>query len=398
MSNKIIPNDDIFKFHENGKISIIAQSPIRNNDDLSIAYTPGVGRVSMEIHNNPSKVWDYTIRNNSVAVISDGTAVLGLGDIGPEAAMPVMEGKALLFKQFGHIDAWPICLDTKDTELIIQTVKLLAPSFGGINLEDISAPRCFIIEDRLKNEMDIPVMHDDQHGTAVVVLAALINACKITNKPINKSKIVILGAGAASSACAKILIESGAEQIILLDRQGILHKQRSFEDNPMKHWLAQHTNPSNLSGSLDDALRNADIFLGMSGPNLITRDQILTMSPNPIIFALSNPDPEILPSEIDDIASIIATGRSDFPNQVNNALCFPGIFRGALNVRATIINEEMKLAAAQAIASYIPDHSLNKNYIIPNIFELGVAEAVAEATMKAATSSGVARVSPINTK
>jgi malate dehydrogenase (oxaloacetate-decarboxylating) len=312
--------------------------------------------------------------------------------------MPVMEGKALLFKQFGHIDAWPICLDTKDTELIIQTVKLLAPSFGGINLEDISAPRCFIIEDRLKNEMDIPVMHDDQHGTAVVVLAALINACKITNKPINKSKIVILGAGAASSACAKILIESGAEQIILLDRQGILHKQRSFEDNPMKHWLAQHTNPSNLSGSLDDALRNADIFLGMSGPNLITRDQILTMSPNPIIFALSNPDPEILPSEIDDIASIIATGRSDFPNQVNNALCFPGIFRGALNVRATIINEEMKLAAAQAIASYIPDHSLNKNYIIPNIFELGVAEAVAEATMKAATSSGVARVSPINTK
>ena len=396
MNNKFISNDDLFKFHENGKIAITSQSTISNNSDLSIAYTPGVGRVSMEIYNNPNKVWDYTIRNNSVAVVSDGSAVLGLGDIGPEAAMPVMEGKALLFKQFGHIDAWPICIDTKDTEKIIETVKLLAPTFGGINLEDISAPRCFIIEDRLRNEMDIPVFHDDQHGTAVVVLAALINACKINNKPLNECKIVILGAGAAGAACAKILMESGAKQIIILDRQGIINTERNFIDNPMKKWLSENTNPLNIQGSIDQALIDADIFLGMSGPNLITRDQILTMSANPIVFALSNPDPEILPEEINDIVSIIATGRSDFPNQVNNALCFPGIFRGALDVRATTINEEMKLAAAKSIASSISGSSLNKNCIVPNIFDSGVAESVAKATMHAAIISGVARVTPIS--
>ena len=384
--------DEVFRVHRGGKIEVRAKVDVRNRNDLSLVYTPGVGRVSMAVHNDPDSVWSSTIRGNSVAVVSDGTAVLGLGDIGPEAAMPVMEGKAMLFKQFAGIDAWPICLATKDPDRIVETVLNLAPTFGGINLEDISAPRCFAIEERLREELPIPVMHDDQHGTAVVVLAGLLNALRVVGKRIEDIKGVVLGAGAGGAACARIMLAAGARNIVVLDRQGILTRRREYPDNPMKRWLADQTNPDNLEGGLNEAIAGADFFLGLSGPGLVSRDQLGRMAANSIVFALSNPDPEISPDEAQGLVGVMATGRSDFPNQVNNALCFPGVFRGALDVRASAINEEMKLAAAHAIASIVSDKERCEEYIIPSIFNAAVAPAVARAASDAAVRTGVARL------
>jgi malate dehydrogenase (oxaloacetate-decarboxylating) len=329
-----------------------------------------------------------------VAVISDGTAVLGLGNIGPAAAMPVMEGKAVLFKQFANVDAFPICLDTQDTEEIIRTVKQIAPAFGGINLEDISSPRCFEIEERLKKELDIPVFHDDQHGTAVVMYAGLLNALRLTGRRLDNIRVVVSGVGAAGIACSKLLLSAGVKNIIGVDRTGILNRQRNYHGNPMKQWFAENTNPFGLSGTLRDALAGADVFIGLSSGGILTRQDILTMAPRPIVFAMANPVPEIAPEEIDDIAGVVATGRSDYPNQINNVLCFPGVFRGALDCRATDINEAMKLASARAIASIIPDRELNRHYIIPSVFNQEVVKAVSDAVIRAAIETGVARKIP----
>jgi malate dehydrogenase (oxaloacetate-decarboxylating) len=353
-----------------------------------------VARVCTAIHQDPEKVYSLTIKRNTVAVVSDGSAVLGLGNIGPRAAMPVMEGKAVLFKQFANVDAFPICLDTQDTEEIIRAVKLIAPAFGGINLEDISSPRCFEIEERLKKELDIPVFHDDQHGTAVVMYAGLINALKLTNRRLEDIRVVVAGVGAAGIACTKLLLSAGVRNIIGVDRTGILNRQRDYAGNVMKQWFAENTNPQGLSGTIRDALKGADVFVGLSGPGLLTREDVLSMAPNPIVFAMANPIPEIAPEEIDDIAGVVATGRSDYPNQINNVLCFPGIFRGALDCRATEINEEMKLACAHAIASIIPERELNRHYIIPSVFNQDVAKAVSEAAIRAAIRTGVARRIP----
>ena len=361
----------------NGKIEIISKSPVENSKDLSIFYTPGVGAVSLHLAEHPEEMRQYTIKGNTVAIISDGSAVLGLGNIGPAGAAPVMEGKAMLFKELAGINAFPIVLDTQDTEEIIATIKAIAPIFGGINLEDISAPRCFEIEERLVAELDIPVMHDDQHGTAIVVLAGLINSANLTKRMFKDMKIILLGAGAAGVAIAKLLSLYGVGEIIAVDRQGIIHKERDGL-NSSKMRLAQVTNPSNQSGSLDDALINADVFIGVSGPDLLSAQQVKMMHPDPIIFALSNPRPEIMP----DIAkaagaAIVATGRSDFPNQVNNALGFPGIFKGALEHQVRQITDEMKIAAAEAIASLVK-HPTNDE-IIPSPFDPKVVSAVANA-------------------
>ena len=383
-------SDRTFLMHLGGKIEVRSKLQIRTRDDLSMVYTPGVARVCRAINQDPERAFNLTIKRNTVAVVSDGSAVLGLGDIGPRAAMPVMEGKAALFKQFAGVDAFPICLDTKDTEEIITTVKNLAPAFGGINLEDISAPRCFEIEERLKEELDIPVFHDDQHGTAVVVLAALINSLKIVGKEVEELRIVVNGVGASGVACAKIMMAAGATNVVGCDSKGIVHEGR--EDlNPSKKWFAEHTNPEGKTGVLSDAVTGADLFLGLSAPDVLTLEHLDSMNEDPIVFAMANPDPEIRPELAMGHARIIATGRSDYPNQINNVLCFPGIFRGALDVRAREIDEPMKLAAAEAIAGVIPEEDLSEDYIIPSVFDERVASAVAEAVSETAKQTGMAR-------
>jgi malate dehydrogenase (oxaloacetate-decarboxylating) len=394
---KTLPNIDVvnvsdrtFLMHLGGKIRVTNKVPLSTRDDLSMAYTPGVARVCLAIHKEPENVYKLTIKRNMVAVVTDGSAVLGLGNIGPMAAIPVMEGKAMLFKEFGKIDAFPICLDTQDTEEIIRAVKNIAPVFGGINLEDISAPRCFEIETRLKQELDIPVFHDDQHGTAVVVLAALFNALKIVKKQMSELKVIVSGVGAAGVACSKILLSAGVSNIIGFDRLGAVFKGRGENMNYMKDWFADHTNPDGFTGTISDALRGADLYLGLSGPGTIEAQQLKVMNRDAIVFAMANPTPEIMPEEAAPYVRIMATGRSDYPNQINNVLCFPGIFRGALDCQAKDINEEMKLAAAHALADVISDQELNEDYIIPGVFNPKVVEAVAHAVAKAAISTGVA--------
>ena len=384
-------SDRTFQLHRRGKIEIANKVHIRTNAELAHVYTPGVGRVSMAIHNNPDAVWSLTIKSNTIAVVTDGTAVLGLGDIGPEAAMPVMEGKAMLFKSFADIDAWPICLNTKDTDEIINIVKAISPGFGGILLEDISAPRCFDIEDRLREELDIPVFHDDQHGTAVVVLAALINSLKIIKKRPEDLKVCVLGVGASGVACSKIMMNFGVKNVIGFDRQGAVYQGRADHMNPAKEWFAEHTNPEGFDGTIEEALEGADMFLGLSGPNLIAPEWVEKMASDAIVFALANPVPEIMPGEIQGKARVIATGRSDFPNQINNVLCFPGLFRGALDAGAKTITEEMKIVAARAIAETIPDELLTEDYILPSVFNEDVVARVSEAVAEEAIRSGNVR-------
>jgi malate dehydrogenase (oxaloacetate-decarboxylating) len=392
MEKTISPALELHQLHK-GKMEIVSKVPLNNNEDLSLAYSPGVAEPCLEIVKEPSSVYDYTIKGNLVAVVTDGSAVLGLGNIGPQAALPVMEGKALLLKKFADIDAFPICLDTQDVDEIIHIVKMISPTFGGINLEDISAPRCFEIERRLREECNIPVFHDDQHGTAIVVGAGLLNALKVVNKKMNEIKIVVNGAGAAGISIVNLLIKIGFKNIVLCDSKGIIYKGRPEGMNPAKDAIAEITNLSHAQGSLLDAMSGADVFIGVSVGNILTREMIDCMNEDPIVFAMANPTPEIMP----DIAKefgvrIIATGRSDFPNQVNNVLVFPGIFRGALDVRATDINETMKLAATYAIASLIDTADLTEDYIIPNAFDKNVAKVVAEAVSKAAVETGVALV------
>jgi len=382
--------DLTMKYHIGGKLETGCKLSLAKREVLAIAYTPGVARACMAIHQNQAAARNLTIKRNTVAVISDGTAVLGLGDIGPEAAMPVMEGKCQLFKDFGGVDAFPICLDTKDTEEIIRTVKLLAPTFGGINLEDISSPRCFEIEERLKRELDIPVFHDDQHGTAVVLLAALFNALKIVDKKISELKIIICGIGAAGTACANILIEAGAQNIIGYDLNGAVYKGRAG-DSAYLEAFAEQTNPEMEKGPLSEGIRDADLFIGLSAPGVLTQEDVKNMAANPIIFAMANPVPEIMPEEARPHVRIMATGRSDYPNQINNVLCFPGIFKGALRCNASGISEEMKIAAAYAIADLIPTHELNEQNIVPSVFNETVAEAVALAVEHVARQTGMAR-------
>ena len=371
-------SDRTFLAHLQGKIEINNRLPLSTRDDLSIAYTPGVARVCTEIHKNPENAHKLTIKGNTVAVVTDGTAVLGLGDIGPKAAMPVMEGKAMLFKQFADIDAWPICLDTTDTEEIISIVKALAPGFGGINLEDISSPRCFEIEERLRNELDIPVFHDDQHGTAVVTTAALINALKLVRKKPKDIKVVVSGAGAAGTACSKMIMHLGVKNLIGCDSKGAIHNQRT-DINQSKRWFADNANPDQEQGSLKEVLKGADVFVGVSAPNILDAGDIRNMEKDAIVFAMANPDPEILPEDARPVAAVVATGRSDYPNQINNVLCFPGIFRGALDCRAKTITEEMKLAASHAIAETLDEQHLNPDYIIPTVFDKSVTPKIADA-------------------
>lgn len=380
-----------FRSHIGGKIEVTNTMDLSQPGALSIAYTPGVARVCTEISKNTARANNLTIKGNTVAVVSDGTAVLGLGDIGPEAAMPVMEGKAMLFKKFGGVDAFPICLDTKDPEEIIKTVKLLAPTFGGINLEDISAPRCFEIEERLKAELDIPVFHDDQHGTAVVVLAALYNALKITGKKIENLKVVVCGAGSAGTACSKMICNAGVTHLIGVDIDGVIYRGRSEKMNPAEEWFAAHTNPHNERGTLHDVIKGADLFLGVSAPGVINAEDIQNMADDPIVFAMANPTPEIMPEAAKPYARIMATGRSDYPNQINNVLCFPGIFKGALRCRASAISEEMKLAAARAIADLVPEEELCDECIIPGVLDNRVTNAVADAVERVAHEQGLSR-------
>jgi malate dehydrogenase (oxaloacetate-decarboxylating) len=384
-------SDRTFLMHLGGKIEVISKMPLKTRADLSMAYTPGVARVCQAIHDDPEKVFTLTIKKNCVAIVTDGTAVLGLGDIGPAAAMPVMEGKAMLFKEFGGVDAFPICLSTKDPDEIVRTVKNIATAFGGINLEDISAPRCFEIEDRLKEELDIPVFHDDQHGTAVVVLAALINALKIVGKEMSEIKVVVNGVGAAGVACTKIVMAAGVKNIVGCDQQGALYRGRKENMNKVKEWYAANTNPNQEKGTVHDVIKGADLFLGLSVPGVINEDDLKLMAEKPIVFAMANPTPEIMPEDAAPYVAVMATGRSDYPNQINNVLCFPGIFRGALACRARSINEEMKLAAANAIANIITPAELHPEYIIPSVFDKRVAEAVAHEVEEAAYQTHVAR-------
>jgi malate dehydrogenase (oxaloacetate-decarboxylating) len=384
-------SDRTFLMHLGGKIEVVSKMPLKTRADLSMAYTPGVARVCQAIHDDPEKVFTLTIKKNCVAIVTDGTAVLGLGDIGPAAAMPVMEGKAMLFKEFGGVDAFPICLSTKDPDEIVRTVKNIATAFGGINLEDISAPRCFEIEDRLKEELDIPVFHDDQHGTAVVVLAALINALKIVGKEMSEIKVVVNGVGAAGVACTKIVMAAGVKNIVGCDQQGALYRGRKENMNKVKEWYAANTNPNQEKGTVHDVIKGADLFLGLSVPGVINEDDLKLMAEKPIVFAMANPTPEIMPEDAAPYVAVMATGRSDYPNQINNVLCFPGIFRGALACRARSINEEMKLAAANAIANIITPAELHPEYIIPSVFDKRVAEAVAHEVEEAAYQTHVAR-------
>lgn len=385
-------NQMSLKMHEEnrGKMEIRSKVSVKTRDDLSAAYTPGVAEPCRKIAANKMDIYRYTSKGNLVAVVSDGTAVLGLGDIGPEAAMPVMEGKSILFKEFGGVDAFPICLDTKDTDEIVETVIRLAPTFGGINLEDISAPRCFEIEERLKKALDIPVFHDDQHGTATVVLSAIINGLKLTGKKKEECKVVLNGSGAAGIAIAKLLLRYGFQNLILCDRKGMINKSNA--NNPVKKEMAEITNKKQESGSLADALRDADIFIGVSAPNSVTAEMVKSMKEDPMIFAMANPTPEIMPEEAKTAgARIIGTGRSDFPNQINNVLIFPGLFRGALDVRAKAITEEMKMAAAKALAGLISEEELRPDYIIADAFDPRVAEAVAKAVAGEAVRSGITK-------
>jgi len=384
-------SDRTFLMHLGGKIEVVSKMQLKTRSDLSMAYTPGVARVCQAIAKDPEKAYNLTIKKNTVAVISDGTAVLGLGDIGPAAAMPVMEGKAQLFKEFGGVDAFPICLNTKDPHEIVTTIKNISVAFGGINLEDISAPRCFEIEERLKEELDIPVFHDDQHGTAVVVLAALINALKIVGKRMEDIKLVVNGIGAAGVACTKIVMAAGVKNIVGCDTTGALYEGRKEHMNWVKDWYARNTNPAHEKGDIHDVIKGADVFFGLSAPGVITTEDLGQMAKDPIIFAMANPVPEIMPEEAAGQVAVMATGRSDYPNQINNVLCFPGIFRGALNCRASRINEAMKLAAAEAIASIIGEDELHPDYIIPSVFDRRVGEAVAARVEEAAYTSGVAR-------
>ncbi len=384
-------SDRTFLMHLGGKIEVKGKIPLKTRDDLSMAYTPGVARVCMAIHADPEKAYTLTIKQNCVAVVTDGTAVLGLGDIGPRAAMPVMEGKALLFKELANVDAFPICLATKDADEIVSIVKAISPAFGGINLEDISAPRCFEIEDRLRAELDIPVFHDDQHGTAVVVLAALINALKIVKKRPGDIKVVFTGAGASGIASAKLLMRIGVKQVVACDRAGILYRGRTENMNSMKEWFANHTNPARLTGSVGDALKGADVFIGLSGPGVVSAKQIRQMARDPIVFAMANPVPEVMPEEVASFVRIMATGRSDYPNQINNVCCFPGFFRGMFDVRARAVTDEMKIGAAEAIASIVSKSELSEEYITPSVFDRRVVESVASAVAAAAQATGVAR-------
>ncbi|MDQ6838189.1 MAG: NAD-dependent malic enzyme [Actinomycetota bacterium] len=385
--------DRTFGLHEQGKLSIDGRSGLRDRDDLAMAYTPGVARVCTAIAETPRLVHRYTMKANTVAVVTDGSAVLGLGDIGPEAALPVMEGKAVLFKSFAGVDAVPVCLRVSSPDELVETVQRLEPMFGGINLEDIAAPHCFEIEQRLIDTLDIPVFHDDQHGTAVVVLAALRNALKLVNKRMEDLRVVLSGAGAAGVAITKILMNAGVSDIVAADRKGAIHRGRDGLD-ASKQWLADHANPENRSGTLADVLVGADVFVGVSAPGLLHREDLQTMAEGPIVFALSNPIPEILPEEAEGLAAVMATGRSDYPNQINNVLCFPGIFRGALDAGATCITEGMKLAAAEAIADAVPSTQLSAEEVVPSVFEPGVAENVATAVATAALAEGVTRGRP----
>lgn len=385
---------EALRLHEEwkGKIEITSKVPVSSKFDLSTAYTPGVAEPCKYIHKNTNDVYKYTAKHNMVAIVTDGTAVLGLGDIGPHAALPVMEGKAVLFKEFGNVDAFPICLDSKDVNEIVSAVKMMAPTFGGINLEDISAPRCVLIEKILKEELDIPVFHDDQHGTAVVVVAGLINALKVTGKKIDEIKVVLSGAGAAGSAIIKMLIGFGVKNIIACNRKGILNSNTHYE-NWLHNEIASYTNPEKIEGSLSDAMKGADVFIGVSAKGLVTEEMVKSMNVDPIVFAMANPDPEIDPDAAKRAgAKVIGTGRSDYPNQINNVLAFPGIFRGALDARASDINTEMKLAAAYAIASLISDDELREDYIIVPAFDERVGDAVSKAVYKAAVDSGVSRI------
>jgi malate dehydrogenase (oxaloacetate-decarboxylating) len=386
--------DRTFLLHVGGKIEQRNKQPLKTRDDLSMAYTPGVARVCMAIAEDRDKAFQYTIKRNTVAVVSDGTAVLGLGDIGPEAAMPVMEGKAMLFKEFAGVDAFPICLDTKDPDEIVETVRRIAPGFGGINLEDISAPRCFDIEDRLKEQLDIPVFHDDQHGTAVVVLAALINACKLTGRELASLRVLVTGLGAAGVAVTKILMTAGVRHIVGADSKGLVSTERpDYVDatmNAVKRWYAESTNPDALTGAPANALEGADLFIGLSGARIFPAEELRRMNDDAMVFAMANPTPEVSPEDAAPYARIVATGRSDYPNQINNVLCFPGIFRGALDVRAHAITEEMKMAAAQAIARIIPESELREDYIVPSVFNRDVSPAVAAAVAEQAKEQGTA--------
>jgi malate dehydrogenase (oxaloacetate-decarboxylating) len=383
-------SDRTFLLHKGGKIEVRPKVPIKTRDDLSMAYTPGVARICGAIHDDPEAAFTLTIKGNTVAIVSDGTAVLGLGDIGPEAAMPVMEGKAMLFKEFAGVDAFPLCIDATEPDAIVAFVKAAAPTFGGINLEDISAPRCFEIERRLRAELDIPVFHDDQHGTAVVVLAALVNALRVVGKSAEDVRVVVVGAGAAGLACTDIVLAHGVGDIVVCDREGALYRGGPQLDAE-RAALAERTNRDNVRGSADEVLRGADVLIGVSGPGAVSEAAIRTMAADPIVFAMANPTPEVRPEAVRADVAIIATGRSDYPNQINNVLAFPGIFRGALDVRATEVNEPMKLAAARAIAGVIPVGDLSADYIIPSVFNRDVVKAVAAAVAEAASATGVAR-------
>jgi malate dehydrogenase (oxaloacetate-decarboxylating) len=382
--------DRTLELHKGGKLFTGLTAELKTRDDLSMAYTPGVARVCSAIAEDPSKAFEYTIKQNTVAVVSDGSAVLGLGDIGPAAAMPVMEGKAALFKAFGGVDAFPVCLDTNDADEIVQIVKAIAPGFGGINLEDISSPRCFEIEERLVDELDIPVFHDDQHGTAIVVLAALMNACRLTGRRIEDLNATMVGAGAAGIAVAKILMDAGINGVIACDRGGAIHGARDGL-NPEKQWLAENTNPEAREGSLIDVLEDADLFIGLSGPGVIQAKDLARMNPDPFVFAMANPTPEVKPEDAAPYVRVLATGRSDYPNQINNVLAFPGIFRGALDVRAPKITEAMKMAAAAAIASVVSGAELREDYIIPSVFNADVCPAVSRAVAEEAQREAVTR-------
>lgn len=386
--------EESLQFHKQlrGKLEVSSRVKITNEKDLSLAYTPGVAEPCREIHKDPSTAYLYTRKWNTVAVISDGTAVLGLGDIGPLASLPVMEGKSILFKEFADVDAFPIVLDTKDVNEIVETVVRIAPTLGGINLEDISAPRCFEIEKKLKERLNIPVFHDDQHGTAIIVLSGLMNALKIVNKKVEDLKIIVNGAGSAGTAITKLLLSYGAKNIIVCDRDGALNRNSTYS-NPYFTELSNITNPNNESWLLCDVIKNADVFIGVSAPNIVSKEMVTSMNSDSILFAMANPTPEIFPDDAKNAgAKVIGTGRSDFPNQINNVLAFPGIFRGALDVRATEINEEMKIAAAHAIADSVSDEELNPNYIIPKAFNLDVQKRVAQAVKDAAIKSGVATI------
>ncbi len=386
----LLVEDRTFALHDAGKIRVEAKRPVRDRDDLAMAYTPGVARVCTSIAENPALVHRYTMKANTVAVVTDGTAVLGLGDIGPEAALPVMEGKAVLFKSFAGVDAVPVCLRVSSPDELVETVQRLEPAFGGINLEDIAAPRCFEVEQRLAETLSIPVFHDDQHGTAVVVLAALRNACTVVDKDLAGLRVVLSGAGAAGVAITRILMRAGVADIVATDRRGAIHRRREGLD-PSKQWLADNANPAGRSGSLPEVLRGADVFIGVSAPGLLGREDLETMADRSIVFALANPVPEVLPEEAEGVVAVMATGRSDYPNQINNVLCFPGIFRGALDVGATRITENMKLAAADAIAAAVQPENLAAEEIVPSVFSPGVASSVAAAVAAAAHADGVSR-------